>query len=143
MLTLIRETNFISLRRYTFPLGLANINTEKNHQLLPRESDLVMYVIMIKNQPNAGGAGPVVQRFSSRALLQWLGIRGLDPERRPMHQLSSHAVAGVSYIKLRKMGMDVSSGPIFLSKKTRIEADVSLGLIFLKKKIKQILILYR
>ena len=32
--------------------------------------------------------------------------------------------------------MDVGSGPVFLSKKRRIDADVSSGLIFLKKKKK-------
>ena len=29
----------------------------------------------------------------------------------------SHAVVGIPHIKWRKMGMDVSSGPVFLSKK--------------------------
>ena len=32
----------------------------------------------------------------------------------------SHAVGGVPCIKQRKMGTDVSSGPVFLSKKRRI-----------------------
>ena len=32
----------------------------------------------------------------------------------------SHAVVGIPHIKQRKMGMDVSSGPVFLSKKRRI-----------------------
>ena len=32
----------------------------------------------------------------------------------------SHAVIGVPHIKHGKMGMDVSSGPVFLSKKRRI-----------------------
>ena len=36
-----------------------------------------------------------------------------------------------SHIKWRKMGTDVSSGPVFLSKKRRIGMDVSSGLIFL------------
>ena len=31
------------------------------------------------------------------------------------------------------MGTDVSSGPVFLSKKRTVAADVSSGLIFLKK----------
>ena len=47
----------------------------------------------------------------------------------------SHAVVGVPYIKGRKMDNDVSSGPVFLSKKRRGGlAAVSSGLIFLKKK---------
>ena len=32
----------------------------------------------------------------------------------------SHAVVGVPHMKQRKMDMDVSSGPVFLSKKRRI-----------------------
>ena len=32
----------------------------------------------------------------------------------------NHAVVGVPHIKWKKMGTDVSSGPIFLSKKRRI-----------------------
>ena len=51
------------------------------------------------------------------------------------HFLASHAVAGIPHIKWRKMGMDVSSGPVFLSKRGGLVADVSAGLIFLKKKV--------
>ena len=32
----------------------------------------------------------------------------------------SHAVVGVPHIKQRKMGIDVNSGPVFLSKKRKI-----------------------
>ena len=39
---------------------------------------------------------------------------------RTWHHLSSHAVVGVPHIKWRKMGTDVSSEPVFLSKKRRI-----------------------
>ena len=39
---------------------------------------------------------------------------------RTLHHLASHAVAGVPHIKQRKMDTDVSSGPVFLSKKRRI-----------------------
>ena len=55
---------------------------------------------------------------------------------RTWHCLASHPVADVPHIKQRKMGTDVSSGPVFLSKKKRggLAADVSSGLIFLKKK---------
>ena len=42
-------------------------------------------------------------------------ILGVD-----MHHLASHAVGGVPHIKWRKMGVDVSSRPLFLSKKWRI-----------------------
>ena len=45
------------------------------------------------------------------------GIVGSDPGCRPMHGLSSHDVAGVPHIKLRKMVTNVSSGPLSLSKK--------------------------
>ena len=33
---------------------------------------------------------------------------------------NSHAVVGFPHIKQKKMGMDVSSGPVFLSKKRKI-----------------------
>ena len=36
------------------------------------------------------------------------------------HHLASHAVVGIPHIKWRKRGRDVSSGPVFLSKKRRI-----------------------
>ena len=45
---------------------------------------------------------------------------GSDPRCEPTHCLSSHAVAGIPHIKQRKMTRDVSSGPVFLSKKRRI-----------------------
>ena len=35
----------------------------------------------------------------------------------------SHAVAGIPHIKYRKMGTDVSSGPVFLSHKRRISSS--------------------
>ena len=47
------------------------------------------------------------------------GFAGLDPGHGPTHCLSSHAMAGVSHIKLRKMSTDVSSGPVFLKKKQK------------------------
>ena len=34
--------------------------------------------------------------------------------------MARHAVGGISHIKQRKMGTDVSSGPVFLSKKREI-----------------------
>ena len=40
-----------------------------------------------------------------------------------MHCSSSHAVAGVSHIKYRKMGTDVSLGLIFLKKKKEKKKD--------------------
>ena len=36
------------------------------------------------------------------------------------YHLASHAVVGIPHIKWRMMGTDVSSGPVFLSKKRRI-----------------------
>ena len=42
---------------------------------------------------------------------------GLDPGCGLIHRLSSHAVAGIPHIKQKKMGTDISSGPVFLSKK--------------------------
>ena len=86
----------------------------------------------IKKQTNRGGPGGVVVRFTAFC---FAGSRfaSSDAGRGPMHCLSSHAVAGISHTKQRKMGTDVSPGLIFLSKKRgRLMADVSSGLIFLK-----------
>ena len=55
------------------------------------------------------------------------GFASSDPACGPAHCLSSQAVAGVLRIKRRKMGMDVSSGPGFLSKIGGLAADVSPG----------------
>ena len=67
------------------------------------------------------GAVPVVQRLSSHIPLlggpgSLVRIPGAD-----MALLGkSHAVVGVPHIKQRKMGKDISSGPVFLSEKRRI-----------------------
>ena len=45
------------------------------------------------------------------------GVTSSDPKHGPTHHLSSHAMAAVPHMKWRKMGADVSSGPIFLKKK--------------------------
>ena len=61
-----------------------------------------------------GGAAVKFTRSDSRQpRLHWFGS--------DMALLGkSHAVVGIPHIKRRKMGMDVSSGPVFLSKKRRI-----------------------
>ena len=48
------------------------------------------------------------------------GFTGSDPGCGHRHDSSSHAVVDVPHIKERKMGTDVSSGLVFLSKKRRI-----------------------
>ena len=58
--------------------------------------------------------------LSSHVPLRQRRVISSDPRCGPIHHLPSHAVAGVPHIKKRKMGMDVSSGPAFLSKKRRI-----------------------
>ena len=67
-------------------------------------------------------AGPVVQPLGSHVpLFGGQGFAGSDP--RCGHGTAwqkSHAAAGVPHIKQRKMGMGVSSGPGFISKKRRI-----------------------
>ena len=64
------------------------------------------------------------------------GFAGSDPGRALTHCLAGHAVAA-SHIKWRKMGTDVSPGPVFLSKKRGGLADVSTGLISSQKKKKK------
>ena len=58
---------------------------------------------------------------------------GSDPRHGCMHHLSSHAVAGIPNIKWKKMGTDVSSGPISSAKRGGLAVDVSRGLIFLNQ----------
>ena len=68
------------------------------------------------------GAGPVLAavKFARSASVAW----GLPVGSwvRTWRRLSSHAVAGVPHIKWKKMDTDVSSGPVFLSKKRRIDS---------------------
>ena len=66
------------------------------------------------------GAVLVAQWLSLHILLQQPGVCRFGSQVQTWHRLASHAVIGVPHIKQRKMGMDVSSGPVFLSKKTRI-----------------------
>ena len=85
---------------------------------------LVLQKVNIKNKK---GARLVAQQLSSHIpLLGIPGFSGLDPGCGQVQMgadvarlAKSHAVAGVPRIKWRKMGMDVSSGPVFLSKKRR------------------------
>ena len=62
---------------------------------------------------------PVAQQLSSHVLLWQPGVHQFRSRVQTWHRMASHAVAGIPHIKERKMGMDVSSGPVFLSKKRR------------------------
>ena len=64
-----------------------------------------------------GGAGQVAQWLSSHVLLQQPGVHRFGSQVWTWHHLASHAVVGIPHIKRRRMGTDVSSGPIFLKKK--------------------------
>ena len=66
------------------------------------------------------GAGPVAQQLSAHVSIRRPGVLRFGSRVRMWHYLASHAVADVLHIKWRKMGTDVSSGPVFLSKKRRI-----------------------
>ena len=61
-------------------------------------------------------AGLVAQQLSVHILLQQPGVCQFGSRVLTWHCLASHAVVGVPHIEQRKMGMDVSSGPVFLSK---------------------------
>ena len=49
--------------------------------------------------------------------LGWPGVHRFGSRVWTWHPLACHAVVGIPHIKQRKMGKDVSSGPVFLSKK--------------------------
>ena len=82
-------------------------------------------------------ADPVAQWLSAHVLILRPGVRWFGSQVQTWHCLARHAVAVVPHIKYRKMGTDVSSVPLFLSKKRGGLAAVSSGLIFLKKKKKE------
>ena len=78
---------------------------------------------------------PVAQQLSSHVPLRHHGVHRFGSQVQTWDLLASHAVAGVPHVKWRKMGMDVSSGPVLLlAKRGGWVADVSSGLLFLKKK---------
>ena len=62
----------------------------------------------------------MAQQLSSHVPFQRPGVHWFGSQVRRWHRSSSHAVVGVPQIKQRKMGTDVSSGPVFLSKTRRI-----------------------
>ena len=68
---------------------------------------------MTKIKEHRGWASGVEVKFAHSAS-QRPGVRQFGSRVR------TYAVAGVPHIKQKKMGTDVSSGPIFLSKKRRI-----------------------
>ena len=88
-------------------------NTEK--KTVTRNMQYAVMYANIKNLPHMGQpSGKEIKLVYSASVAPGAD---LDPGYGPMHCLSSHAVAGVSPIKWRKMGTDVSSGPLFLSKR--------------------------
>ena len=72
-----------------------------------------IYYFFFKKKTTWGQLGGAVVKFST-------GFEGWAPGCGPTNGLSSHAAADILHIKWRKMGMAVSSGPVFLSKKRRI-----------------------
>ena len=65
-----------------------------------------------------GQPGGAAVKFTCSTLVA-IGFAGSDPRCGPAHHLSSHAVVGIPYTKEKKMGMDVSSESLFLSKKRK------------------------
>ena len=76
------------------------------------------FILIYQNMPD--WACPVAQRLSAHVLLQRPRVRWFGSWVQTWHRLASHAVVGIPNIKQRKMGTDVSSGPVFLSEKRRI-----------------------
>ena len=63
---------------------------------------------------------PVAQWLSTHVPLQQPSVYWFGSWVWTWHRLASHAVVGVPHIMSRKIGTDVSLGPVFLSKKRRI-----------------------
>ena len=62
----------------------------------------------------------MAQRLGVHVPLWWPGVCHFRSQVQTWHRLARHAVIGVPHIKWRKMGIDVGSGPVFLSRKRRI-----------------------
>ena len=110
---------FLSFTLYTFLFS--NLILLFQIPTLPRfwsaKSFLLMLRVFIALKTQLClGAGPVAQGLSSHALLGPPGVCGFGSWAQTWHHMSSHAVV-VSRIKQRKIGTDVSSGPIFLTTK--------------------------
>ena len=66
------------------------------------------------------GARLVAQQLSLHVPLQRPRVCQFRSQVQTWHCLASHAVIDILHIKWRKMGTDVSSEPVFLSKKRRL-----------------------
>ena len=62
----------------------------------------------------------MAQLLSSHVPLLRPGVHQFGSQVQTWHHLASHAVIVVPHMKWGKMGMGVSSGPVFLSKKRKI-----------------------
>ena len=75
-----------------------------------------MVAICSKERESRGWPGGMTVKFTFSALVAW----GLLVQIPGMDLSTSNTVAGIPHIKQRKMGTDVSSGPIFPSRKRRV-----------------------
>ena len=78
------------------------------------------YCKVVQLQNSSSGASLVAQQLSSHVPPWRPGVHRFRSRVQTRHCLASHAAVGAPHIKWRKMGTDVSSGPVFLSKKRRI-----------------------
>ena len=67
------------------------------------------------------GASLVAEQLSSHIPLGQPRVHGFRSRVQTWHHLAHHAVVGIPHIKQRKMGTDVSSGPVFLKKRKKKE----------------------
>ena len=99
-----------------------NSITSQNSLVLP----LCSQIFEVYQKYRIRRAGLMVQWLSLHVLLWRPGVCQFRSRVWTWHRMSSHAVAGVPHVKWRKMGTDVSSGPVFLSKKRRIGSGCQL-----------------
>ena len=88
------------------------------HHFLPnygRQNSVLLPLLEESKGGQPGGAAVKCARFTS----QWPRVHWFGSWVQTRHHLARHAVVGVSHIKQRKMGTDVSSRPGFLSKKRK------------------------
>ena len=90
-----------------------------SHTLLVGVENSIFMVLQLLKKITLGDwpGGIVVKLTCSVSVAQGWPFQILGADMAP---LGKHAVVGVPHIKCRKVGTDVSSGPVFLSRKRRI-----------------------
>ena len=97
-----------------FNISLQFLKLYQEHRHIKNMNRMLYKKIYLWGQPG----GTAVECW--HVPVQWPGVRRFGSRVWTWHGLAGHAVVGVPHIKYRKVGTDVSSEPVFLSKRRRI-----------------------